>query len=88
MIQYGNLFAAEAAQGFQARSIYDDAPGQQRINMPPEDVDALVSYLKIVRQFAEQVRSLALGVQSTKGSLAALARATSPSSVCSSSKAS
>lgn len=55
MIQYGNLFAAEAAQAFQGRSVYDDATGQQRVHMPPEDVDALVSYLGTIRRFADQV---------------------------------
>lgn len=55
MVQYGSMFAGEPSQAFvQPRSMFEDAPTtQHRVHMPDEDVDALVSYLRTLRQFAD-----------------------------------
>ena len=68
MIQYGNMFAGEAS--LQSRVMFDDqSSAPHRVHMPAEDVDALVAYLKTIRQFADQGELSRHRVQQLEGKL-------------------
>ena len=71
MVQYGSMFAGENPQGFaQPRSMFEDAPAAaHRVHMPEEDVDALVSYLRTLRQFADLGALTKQRVQQLEGKL-------------------
>ena len=70
IVEYGARFASEETpQGF-AQSRLDAAGAHRAVHMPAEDVDAIVAYLRILRQFADAGELSRARVQQLEGKLA------------------